>query len=251
MNADASAATVSAGAPDDIVRVYVWEIPVRVTHWLIVISIFVLSVTGLYIGHPFMTVAGEARRSFVMGWMKVIHGYTAYVFITAVVVRVIWMFTGNKYARWDKLVPVHRARLRGMVPTVLFYSFVKDKPPGYVGHNPLAGAAYVLVFGLYFVEILTGLMLRGVNAGLDSPLRAFVSLAPIMGGLYIARWIHHIVMWLLLGFMLHHVYSSLLMGHVEKSGIMDSIFTGWKWVPRREIGPGPYRWVNRRGELDE
>ena len=247
----AAAHPSQAARDDELVPVYVWEIPVRVTHWLIVISIMILSVTGLYIGHPFMTVAGEARRSFVMGWMKVIHGYTAYLFITAVVARVIWMFTGNKYARWDKFVPIHRARLRGMRPTVLFYSFVKDKPPGYVGLNPLAGAAYVLVFGLYFVEILTGLMLRGVNAGIDSPLRAFVSLAPLFGGLYIARWIHHVVMWLLLGFMLHHVYSSLLMGHVEKSGIMDSIFTGWKWVPRREIGPGPYRWTNRRGEFDE
>jgi Ni/Fe-hydrogenase 1 B-type cytochrome subunit len=246
----ASAPWAAALANDELVRVYVWQIPVRVTHWLIVISILILSVTGLYIGHPFMTVAGEARRSFVMGWMKVIHGYTAYVFIGAVIARVIWMFTGNKYARFDKLLPVYRARWRGMMPTVLFYSFIKDKPPGYVGHNPLAGAAYVLVFGLYFVEIATGLILRGVGAPAGSVLRSFVSVAPLLGGLYIARWIHHIVMWLLLGFMLHHVYSSLLMSHVEKTGTMESIFSGWKWVPKRELGPGPYRW-SHRGEFDE
>ena len=84
--------------------------------------IVILSVTGFYIGHPFMTVAGEARRSFVMGWMKVIHGYTAYAFITAVLARVIWMFTGNRYARVDKLLPVYRARWRGMMPTVLLSS---------------------------------------------------------------------------------------------------------------------------------
>jgi Ni/Fe-hydrogenase 1 B-type cytochrome subunit len=40
----------------DLVPVYVWQIPVRVTHWLIALSLFVLSVTGLYIDRPFMTV---------------------------------------------------------------------------------------------------------------------------------------------------------------------------------------------------
>jgi Ni/Fe-hydrogenase 1 B-type cytochrome subunit len=242
--------STAATADDELVRVYVWEIPVRVTHWVIVLSILVLSATGFYMGRPFLTVSGPATQSFVMGWMKVIHGYAAYTFIAAVIARVIWMFTGNKYARWDKFLPVYRTRQRGMLPTVLFYSFIKDKPPGYVGHNPLAGAAYVLVFGLYFIEIATGLVLRGVGASVESPLRMFVSLAPYFGGLYIARWIHHIVMWLLLGFMFHHVYSSLLMAHVEKTGTMDSIFTGWKWVPRRELGPGPYRWQHR-GEFDE
>ena len=45
-----SAGTASA----NLVRVYVWEWPVRVTHWLIVGSILVCSVTGLYIGSPFL-----------------------------------------------------------------------------------------------------------------------------------------------------------------------------------------------------
>jgi Ni/Fe-hydrogenase 1 B-type cytochrome subunit len=237
-------------ASSQLTRVYVWQIPVRLTHWLIALSIVVLSVTGLYIGHPFMTVSGEARQWFVMGWMKVIHGYAAYVFTVAVIARVIWMFTGNKYARWDKFLPVYRTRQKGMLPTVLFYSFIKDKPPGYVGHNPLAGAAYVAVFGLYFVAIATGFILRGVDASPDSILRWFTSWSGLFGGLYISRWIHHVVMWLLLGFAAHHVYSSILMATVEKTGTMDSIFTGYKWVPKHELGPGPYRWMHR-GEHDE
>jgi Ni/Fe-hydrogenase 1 B-type cytochrome subunit len=182
--------------------------------------------------------------------MKVIHGYAAYVFTAAVIARVIWMFTGNKYARWDKFLPVFRTRQKGMVPTVLFYMFVKDKPPGYVGHNPLAGAAYVAVFGLYFVAIATGFILRGVDANPGSLLRWFTSWDWVFGGLYVSRWIHHVVMWLLLGFAVHHVYSSILMASVEKTGTMDSIFTGYKWVPKHELGPGPYRWTHR-GEFDE
>ena len=56
---------VTTAEPDvlshgEIVIVYVWEIPVRLAHWLIASALAVQSVTGLYIGHPFMTVPGPA-----------------------------------------------------------------------------------------------------------------------------------------------------------------------------------------------
>lgn len=243
--------TTSAAAPSDIVRVYVWEVPVRITHWLIALSIAILSATGIYIGHPFIIVSGPAGQHFVMGWAKVIHGYTADVFITAVVTRVIWMFTGNKYARWDKFIPVHPSRRRGFWPTVKFYLFALRKPPGFVGHNPVAGATYTLVFGLYFVAISTGLAMRGASAGVESPLRWFASLAPLLGGLQTARWIHHVVMWLLLGFTVHHVYSGVLMSTIEANATMESIFSGNKFVPREDLQFSGYRFINRRGQVDE
>jgi Ni/Fe-hydrogenase 1 B-type cytochrome subunit len=224
---------------------------VRITHWLIALSIVVLSVTGFYIGNPFITVPGRAGDHFVMGWMKVIHGYTAYVFIAAVVVRIIWMFTGNKYAHWNKFIPVHRNRWRALWPTLRFYVFALRKPPGFVGHNPLAGLAYVLVFGLYFLAILTGLIMRGASADPESTLRSFVSLAPLFGGLYGARWIHHVVMWLLLGFAVHHVYSSVLMATVEANATVDSMFSGNKFVPEEDLIHSGYRFISRRGEVDE
>ena len=232
------------------VRVYVWQIPVRLTHWLIALSIVVLSITGFYIGRPFITVTGPAGESFLMGWVKVVHGYTAYVFIGAVVARIIWMFTGNNHARWDKFLPVHSTRRKGLWPTISFYSFLRDRAPGYVGHNPLAGATYVAVFGLYLLAIATGLFLRGASAPVGSLLYEYASLASLIVGLQTARWIHHAIMWLLLGFAVHHVYSAILMASVEKNGTMDSIFTGYKWVPRADIEPGPYRW-RHGGELDE
>jgi Ni/Fe-hydrogenase 1 B-type cytochrome subunit len=185
-----------------------------------------------------------------MGTMKVIHFYAAIVFTCAVVARIIWMFTGNKYARWDKFLSVYRTRQKGILPTVLFYSFLRDKPPAYVGHNPVAGSAYLLVFGLYLLAIGTGLVMHAPSAEVGSPLRWFASLAPLFGGFQIARWIHHVVMWLLLGFMLHHVYSAVLVAAIEKNGTIDSIVAGYKWVPKRDLGPGPYRWLHR-GEIDE
>jgi Ni/Fe-hydrogenase 1 B-type cytochrome subunit len=247
----AAAPSAAAPGPSDIVRVSVWEAPVRITHWLIVLSIAVLSVTGFFIGYPLVTVTGQAGQHFVMGWTKVIHAWAAYVFIGAVLVRVVWMFTGNRYARWDKLVPVHRSRIRGVWPTIRFYLFVLRKPPGFVGHNPVAGATYTLVFGLYFLAIATGLVLRGASAEVDSPLRWFAAWAPLLGGLQSARWIHHVVMWLLLGFAVHHVYSGVLMSTIEANATMESIFSGYKFVPREDLEYSGYRFINRKGQIDE
>lgn len=234
-----------------IVKVYVWEVPVRIAHWLIALSIAVLSITGFYIGRPFIIVSGPAEQHFVMGWVKVIHFYTAYVFMAAVLLRIIWMFTGNKYAHWDKFVPVHKNRWRGLGPTLRFYLFALRKPPGFVGHNPLAGLTYLVVFCLYFLSIATGLVLRSVSADAHSPLRFFISLAPLFGGLYVARWIHHAIMWLLLGFAVHHVYSSILMSTVEANATVESIFSGYKFVPEEDLKYSGYRFINRRGQLDE
>ena len=62
------------------------------THWIIAVSFVVLGVTGVYIGHPFLTVTGEATQHFAMGWIRAIHFYFAIAFVLAVVARIASMF---------------------------------------------------------------------------------------------------------------------------------------------------------------
>ena len=212
-------------------RIHVWEWPVRLSHWLIAASMVVLAVTGVYIGNPFFSPQGEATRHFVMGTMKAVHFWAAVVFILSVLARVLWMFTGNPYSRWHQLLPVSKHRMQGLLRTFAFYVFLRRQPPEYVGHNPLAGFAYALVFLLYATMIVTGLALVSANAHVESPLRAFSFLVPWLGGLQMARLIHHVVMWLLIGFAAHHVWSAFLISVVERSGLMGSIFGGDKFVP--------------------
>jgi Ni/Fe-hydrogenase 1 B-type cytochrome subunit len=217
------------GSP--VEQVYVWEVPVRLSHWLIVLSIVVLSITGIYIGNPFLPVKGEATRHFVMGTMKSLHWAAGMVFVVAVFARVVWMFTGNAYARWYQFVPVTARRIRGVWTTFAYYVFLRREPPMFVGHNPLAGLAYTAVFGLYFVMIVTGLALASAGAHVDSLLSGFQFLIPWLGGLQMARFVHHVTMWLLLGFAAHHVWSAFLIGTVERTALMDSIFSGHKVLP--------------------
>lgn len=244
--APAPAIVETAPGDHEIVREYVWEVPVRLTHWLIALSIVVLAVTGIYIGNPFLISAGPAGQAFLMGAMKIIHFYAAIVFTLAVLARIVWMFVGNKYASWDKFIPIARERRNGILPTVRFYLFMLRKPPGFVGHNPVAGLAYSAVFFLYFVMIITGLALYSADAHVESWLRGFEFLVPLLGGLQTARWIHHVAMWLLIGFTVHHVYSGLLMSTVEANATMESIFSGYKFVPREDLEHSGDRFVPRR-----
>ena len=221
----------------DLARVYVWEWPVRITHWLIAASIIVLSATGIYIGRPFVI----SHSATFMATVKAVHTYAAIVFTLAVVSRVAWMFVGNSYARWYNFIPVHRHRRKGLVGTFEFYVFLLRKPPGYVGHNPLAGMTYLLVFLLYFMMITTGFALYSMSAPVGSPMRAFQFLLPLFGNLQAARWIHHVGMWMLLGFAVHHVYSSILMSQVEANATTESIFSGYKFVPRQDVTEPGFR----------
>ena len=61
---------------------YVWEVPVRVTHWVIFLAIIILSVTGIYIGAP-KTLALEPSQ-YVMGWIRFIHFVAGYAFTISV-----------------------------------------------------------------------------------------------------------------------------------------------------------------------
>lgn len=230
--------------PGELLRVYVWEWPVRMTHWCTAYAILVLAFTGYYLGHPYVIVTGSAGRSFLMGWAKVVHFYAAIVFSLSVLSRIAWMFFGNSYARWNKFIPVTRRRLRGLLPTLRYYLFQLRQPPGFVGHNPLAGFTYTFVFLMFLVMITTGLALYTVSADVHSPFRAFRFLLPLYGGAQPARFLHHVTMWLILAFAVHHVYSSVLMSQVEARGTVESMASGYKFVPCEDLVYSGYRYLD-------
>lgn len=235
VEAGAPAVPATAARGGEVVPVYVWDLVVRWTHWLIVLSLAVLAVTGLYIGNPFGVFGARQGTSFLMGWVRTVHSYGAIVFTLAVLSRILWMFVGSPLARWSQFLPVARERRRGIPGTLKFYLFVRREPPPFVGHNPVAGATYTLVFALYLVMIGTGLGLYSLGASYHSPGRWFGFLLPLFGGAAFARLLHHVVMWLLIGFAVHHVYSAILVAIVERNGTLDSIFSGWKWVRRGDL----------------
>lgn len=217
-------------------RIYIWELPVRLTHWVLFFSVLVLSGTGYYIGHPFISVPGPAREHFVMGTMRAVHLYTAIVFSLALLVRIYWLFAGNRYARLTQLIPLSRQRLCSFWKTLSYYCFLRRNPDIYPGHDGLAGASYGFIFAVYLVLIATGLALYTVDASAASPFQVFDFLVPVFGGLQMARLIHHVAMWVVLIFAVVHIYSVVLWSLIEHSGEIDSIFSGYKFFAKRKAG---------------
>jgi len=215
-------------------RVYVWELPVRLTHWVLFFSILVLAATGYYIGHPFIEVSGPARDHFVMGTAIWIHLYAAIFFTLAVLARIYWFFVGNRYARLSEFIPLSKRRLRSLWHTFLYYSFIRHEPDDYPGHNALAAGSYAVIFLIYLQMIVTGIVLYAANASLGTPIRMFDHLAPLLGGLTWARLLHHVGMWIILIFVVVHVYFVLLSSLIEHVGTFDSIFSGYKFMPMRK-----------------
>lgn len=211
---------------------YVWEWPVRLTHWCNVISIIVLSVTGYYIGDPFVSV--PSTSSYVMGWMRYLHFVFAYLFAVSMVARIVWMFLGNKYARFKAFAPWASANgWKGIVGTFCYYTFLRAKPPFAVGHNPLAVVAYSGVFILFLIQVVSGFALYGQFEPSGFWDGIFGSLLVTFGNQGL-RLTHHLIMWLLIGFAIHHIYSAWLMDIKEKNGTMSSIFSGYKFIDTEE-----------------
>lgn len=208
---------------------YVWDVVVRITHWTVVLSMLGLAATGVYIGHPFILAPGRAGGHFVMGWAKVLHFCFAIAFTLAVCSRVVWMFLGKGQARWRQFIPTSRRRFRGLLESFKFYLFLRDTPPRFRGHNPLAATMYVGVFALYALMILTGFTMYSASS--YGFMHVWQFLIPVFHGLTWARWIHHITMYLLLFFVINHVYSAILCSNVEKNGTVDSIISGYKFLP--------------------
>jgi Ni/Fe-hydrogenase 1 B-type cytochrome subunit len=215
-------------------NVYVWELAVRITHWVTVICIGILTVTGIYIAFPFIETTGDASGQYLMGDIRFIHFVTAFVFTASVLFRLYWMFLGNTWANWGQFLPIKAARRRGIRRMLAFYLFLRRKAPAVIGHNPLAGAAYTVVFMLFLIQILTGFALYSLpfEGGFWPATFGWITL---LLGVQPVRLIHDIIMWLILAFMVHHVYTALLIDTEERSGLVSSIITGWKSFTRHQL----------------
>ncbi|MBJ6727849.1 Ni/Fe-hydrogenase, b-type cytochrome subunit [Geomesophilobacter sediminis] len=216
----------------DLYEKYIWEVPVRVTHWVIALSIVTLSLTGLFIGAP-KSVA-LVTDEFTMGWVRFTHFVAGYAFAVSVVSRIYWSFVGNEQASWREFFPWRNKKGRQDMYNVFnYYTFVSKRAPYTIGHNALAGLAYSVVFLLYIVMIITGFALYSEHAPHGFLHHIFGPVLHIFTNQGV-RMTHHLIMWFLIAFAIHHVYSAWLMDIKERGGVMSSIFGGYKPVHKKD-----------------
>ena len=134
-------------------RVFVWELPVRVYHWLNALAIIALCVTGYLIGNPPGIMSqSEASYRFLFGTIRFIHFLAAYIFFFNFLFRIYWGFVGNKYADWKNFIPTNRQFFKDMWDVIRIDILLqKNRDHLAIGHNALAGFVYFLTFISHFL----------------------------------------------------------------------------------------------------
>jgi Ni/Fe-hydrogenase 1 B-type cytochrome subunit len=216
-------------------RVYVWELPVRVFHWANALAITVLAITGFIIADPPAIMSGaEASSQFWFGTVRLIHFISAYVFLFVMLLRIYWAFVGNRYSSWRSFLPLTQKAIQNIKHVLkvdVLLGMDKEHRLGNIaiGHNAVAGASYMVLFFFALIMIATGFGLyEPMSNGFIPDLFAWV--IPLFGSDFTVRLIHHVTTWLMILFVIIHVYLVFYHDWLEGRGEVSSMFSGYKFV---------------------
>lgn len=218
------------------VRAYVWELPVRIFHWVNAFAIILLMITGIYIGRPFASagIPEEAYYSNLMGWARYIHFYSAFVFTINLMYRLFWSFAGNKFAKSN---PFRWIFWKEVFEAVKFYLFLPNKKPHYVGHNPLAQLSYwIFIFAGSWVIMLTGFYMYFEPQPESLWAKLFIWVPYVFGNSFSIRSWHHLIAWGFMLFTVIHIYLAFRDDYLERNGCISSMFSGYKTTTNHSVG---------------
>ncbi len=124
--------SIPAGNAAIAPTVLVWDAPVRVFHWLMVVCF-----AGAY-----LTSESETWR--------LVHVTLGYTMAGLVVFRIVWGFVGTRYARFASFVRGPRAI------AAYLRSLLTRQPQHHTGHNPAGAVAIVAMLALTATIAATG-----------------------------------------------------------------------------------------------
>jgi cytochrome b len=134
-------------------RIRVWDFPVRLFHWVLVI----LLVTSYFSGRA----GGD--------WMKV-HFWSGYAILTLLLFRIVWGFIGSTTARFSDFVKGPSAAFRHLA------ELAGADRPREAGHNPLGGAMVLVLIFAVLAQVVAGLFSADTDTGVvTGPLSGLVA----------------------------------------------------------------------------
>jgi cytochrome b len=187
--------------PDQMVRV--WDLPVRLVHW----SLVLLVAFQIYSGN----VGGNLMR-----W----HMLAGYAILAVVLFRLAWGVAGSTTARFSQFLAGPRAAL-GFARRLW-----SRAPTSFAGHNPVGGWMVLALLALLAVQAGSGLFAND-DISTEGPLAVLVSKATSDR----MTAIHHVTQKLLLALISLHVLAVLYHWRVLKENLIRAMFTGVKRLP--------------------
>lgn len=176
-------------------KILIWDLPIRLFHWLLVAAVIALVVSG--------KVGGNLIR-----W----HGVLGLAVLGLLVFRIAWGFLGSTYARFFNFFPTPKK----------VAAYLRGEWRGH-GHNPLGAFSVFGLLGVLLFQVLSGLVAND-DIAFTGPLydlvgRDISNLA--------TRW-HHLVVNVLLALVALHVAAILFYAHVKKDNLVKPMVLGWK-----------------------
>lgn len=135
----------------------VWDVPTRVFHWVNFLAVLSLIFVGLLMMYKKeLGITGVPAK---VG-LKELHVSIGYVFVINLLLRLVWGFVGNRYARWRRTLPG-----RGFMTQLHSYwaSVQAGQPQTWLGHNPLGRLAVTAMLLLMLVLAGSGLIRAGTD----------------------------------------------------------------------------------------
>lgn len=185
------------------IGVRVWDLPVRLFHWLLVLLF------------AFMFFTGKSGSD----WMEW-HMRTGYAILALVLFRILWGFAGSTYARFSNFL-AGPATCLGFAKKLLARA-----PVPYAGHNPLGGwMVLVLLLALLF-QTGSGLFANDDLLS-EGPLASLISKAMSDRLSTLHSWNFNLLL-LLAGV---HLIAVLYHAGFMKENLIGAMFTGVKQLP--------------------
>lgn len=208
----AQAQVLSSAAPARF-RIRLWDLPLRIFHWSLVLAVAVAIVTGELGG----------------SWME-LHGKAGLVILGLVSFRVVWGLVGSTHARFLSFAPT--------VPKLRAY--LKGQWRG-VGHNPLGALSVFALLSLLATQAATGLFSND-DISFNGPLFALIddALASRLTG-----W-HSKLAYALFGLLALHVVAILAYLRFKRDNLVRPMVTGWKDI---EAAPADARSAEKGGPV--
>ncbi|TYL48816.1 cytochrome b/b6 domain-containing protein [Marinomonas sp. IMCC 4694] len=192
----------------------VWDWPVRVSHWLMV-----LLFTGLI-------VSGKLDGQYIE-----YHFYMGYSLSAVVIARILYGFYGSYYARFRQFIKGPKAVADYLV------SVLKGKPQAHLGHNPLGGLMVVVLLGALTVQWGTGLF-SSDEIFWSGP---FNGLIPEDWASELAS-LHHILPDVLIGLVAVHIAAVLYHEIQLKERLIHAMVNGKKPYHKTVVSVSTPRW---------
>lgn len=183
----------------------VWDLPVRLFHWSLVILMITLWLTS------------QAKWFYNID----VHFYCGYAVLALLLFRLLWGFVGSKHARFNDFVCGIRATF------TYAHSLVKGQSIHCIGHNPLGSWSVILLLMALLVEAVTGLFATD-DIITDGPLRGWV----VYETSRLLTTIHRVNFnWVLVTLIILHVSAILFYRIVKRENLVLPMITGHKWLP--------------------